>query len=89
VTLETTIAQYAVGVTGDLGEDDLLRELEFERRIYEEDRPVVGSIRPQAWVPGRSDIEVHTLADSFPLAMRRAFEAWVRRSVRAAEPVSD
>ncbi|MDX6476311.1 MAG: hypothetical protein QOH95_1822 [Gaiellaceae bacterium] len=55
--------------------------VEFEERVYAEDRPILESLRPREVPFTQPDVVEHsTRADKFTLAYRRAFREFVRRA---------
>jgi phenylpropionate dioxygenase-like ring-hydroxylating dioxygenase large terminal subunit len=75
VSLEQTRTFYVNGVTPDLAAD-LPGMVASEERVYAEDREIVGTIEPRGL--GQPLEQVHTIADSYALAFRKAFLEYVR-----------
>jgi hypothetical protein len=73
------------GLRGDHAEERLEEVIEFEERVYAEDRPIVSAITPAEFCLDAT-AEVSTLADGFTLAYRRAFGEFVRLAL-AERPV--
>jgi phenylpropionate dioxygenase-like ring-hydroxylating dioxygenase large terminal subunit len=77
---ETTIF-WVEGVTPDYTEMTLDQVLEAEARVYEEDNPILERIEPGEAPLDAAD-QVHTPADRYTLAYRRAFIAFVHLANR-------
>ena len=76
----TESAHYWIqGLRGDHDERRLSEVIEFEERVYAEDRPIISAITP-AELPLDQAPELSTLSDEFTLAYRRAFAEFVRRA---------
>jgi phenylpropionate dioxygenase-like ring-hydroxylating dioxygenase large terminal subunit len=76
----TESAHYWIqGLRGEVAEARLEEVIEFEERVYAEDRPIISAIRP-AELALDQDYEVSTLSDCFTLAYRQAFVEFVRRA---------
>lgn len=75
---ETTIF-WVEGITPDYTEMTLDEVLEAEALVYEEDNPILERIEPGE-APLDPGAQVHTPADRYTLAYRRAFAEFVRRA---------
>jgi phenylpropionate dioxygenase-like ring-hydroxylating dioxygenase large terminal subunit len=65
------------GLSGKAEEGRLAEVIEFEERVYAEDRPIISAITP-AELALDQEAEASTLSDRFTLAYRRAFAEFVR-----------
>lgn len=73
---------YWIQVLGDgFEKSDLEQAIEFETKVYAEDRRVLSAIEPPELSLG-SNIEINTLADRYTLAYRQAFADFVRLARR-------
>jgi hypothetical protein len=86
IELDRTVAQWTVGLAAPYEQRDLDEYQAAEDVIFGEDRPVIGEIAPRWSEAGQAKRQVHTLADAWPLAVRRAFASWVQASVGEAQP---
>jgi phenylpropionate dioxygenase-like ring-hydroxylating dioxygenase large terminal subunit len=68
------------GLTEDFEDDSLEEAIEFEERVFAEDRPIVSAVEPPE-LPLNPNAEVNTLADRFTLAYRQAFSEFVYRAL--------
>jgi nitrite reductase/ring-hydroxylating ferredoxin subunit len=75
VSMEHTRTFYVNGVTRNLA-GELPELIASEERVYAEDREVVGEIEPRRL--GQPFEQVHTTADAYTLAFRRAFIEYVK-----------
>jgi phenylpropionate dioxygenase-like ring-hydroxylating dioxygenase large terminal subunit len=76
----TESAHYWIqGLRGDATEARLEEVIEFEERVYAEDRPIVSAIKPAELALDQCP-EVSTLSDRFTVAYRQAFVEFVRRA---------
>jgi phenylpropionate dioxygenase-like ring-hydroxylating dioxygenase large terminal subunit len=71
-----SIHYWIVGHSPDYTEYDLAQVIAFEDALYEEDRRTVRTVLPPV-LPLDPRADLNTLADSFTLAYRQAFLAWV------------
>ena len=74
VSLEQTRTFYVNGVTPNLA-GDLPGMVASEEKVYAEDRKIVGDIEPRRL--GVPLEQVHTIADTYTLAFRKAFLDYV------------
>jgi hypothetical protein len=82
----TESAHYWIqGLTGGFDEDGLKEAIEFEERVYAEDRTVLSQIDPPE-LPLEPEADINTLADRFTLAYRQAFAEFVRQAIAAPTP---
>jgi phenylpropionate dioxygenase-like ring-hydroxylating dioxygenase large terminal subunit len=76
----TESAHYWIqGLRGDASGARLEEVMEFEERVYAEDRPIVSAITPAELALDQGS-ELSTLSDRFTLAYRQAFIEFVRRA---------
>lgn len=77
----TESAHYWIsGFTEDYDEHSLEEAIEFEQRLYLEDRTIVSAVEPRE-LSLSPDAEVNTLADRFTLAYRLAFANYVESAL--------
>lgn len=82
----TESAHYWIaGLTEDYDEHSLEEAIEFEERLYIEDRAVISALEPRE-LQLDPNADVNTLADRFTLAYRQAFREFVDRAL-AERPV--
>ncbi len=77
----TESAHYWIaGFTKDYDEFSLEQAIEFEERLYAEDRAIISAVEPRE-LSLDPNAEANTLADSFTLTYRQAFRDFVERAL--------
>jgi nitrite reductase/ring-hydroxylating ferredoxin subunit len=77
----TESAHYWIaGITADYDEFSVEETIEFEQRLYAEDRAIISAVEPRE-LPLDPDAEANTLADRFTLSYRQAFRDYVESAL--------
>lgn len=71
---------WIAGFTKDYDEYSIEEAIEFEERLYAEDRAIISAVEPRE-LPLDPNAEANTLADRFTLAYRQAFSDFIDRAL--------